>query len=265
VPGSSRYRRLLAGPADFEKGLSVAYRAIITGASSGIGLATAKRIHADGGTVALLATRASLLGEIAAELGSRAFAVPADVSDPAQVSAAISRCFDLLGDVDLVVNAAGVDGPSALLDITDDKWARTIGVNLSGPFYIIRESARRLKDGSCIINIGSELSFIGAGLYVDYCASKAGLIGLTQAMAAELAERGIRVNAICPGPVDTPMMEAEIQWFPNPEEVRKLAIDRVPLKRWATPEEIADAVIYMAGAKFATGAAWSIDGGTTAI
>lgn len=240
------------------------YRAIITGASSGIGLATARRIHADGGTVALLATRAAMLDGIASELGDRAFAVPTDVSDPSQVSASIERSFELLGDVDLVVNSAGVDGPSALLDITDEKWARSIGVNLSGPFYVSRESARRLKGGSCIINIGSELSFMGMGLYVDYCASKAGLIGLTQALAAELAERQIRVNAICPGPVDTPMMEAEIAWFPNPDEVRQMAVDRVPLKRWATPDEIADAVVYMAGAKFATGAAWSLDGGTTA-
>ena len=241
-----------------------AYRAIVTGASSGIGLATARRIHADGGPVALLATRAAVLDGIAADLGERVFAIPVDVSDPVQVSAAILRCFELLGEVDLVVNSAGVDGPSALLDITDDKWARSIGVNLSGPFYVSRESARRLKEGSCIINIGSELSFMGMGLYVDYCASKAGLIGLTQALAAELAQRQIRVNAICPGPVDTPMMEAEIAWFPNPDEVRKMAVDRVPLKRWATPDEIADAVVYMAGAKFATGASWSLDGGTTA-
>ena len=242
-----------------------AYRAIVTGASSGIGLATARRIHADGGTVALLATRAAVLDGIAAELDERAFAVPVDVSDPVQVKVAIARCFELLGDVDLVVNAAGVDGPSALLDITDEKWMRSIGVNLSGPFYVGRESARLLKEGSCIINIGSELSFMGMGLFVDYGASKAGLIGLTQAMAAELAERKIRVNAICPGPVDTPMMESEIAWFPNPDEVRKMAVDRVPLKRWAQPEEIADAVVYMASVKFATGAAWSIDGGTTAI
>ena len=242
-----------------------AYRAIVTGASSGIGLATARRIHADGGTVALLATRAAVLDGIAAERGERAFAVPVAVSDPVQVKVAIARCFELLGDVDLVVNAAGVDGPSALLDITDEKWMRSIGVNLSGPFYVGRESARLLKEGSCIINIGSELSFMGMGLFVDYCASKAGLIGLTQAMAAELAERKIRVNAICPGPVDTPMMESEIAWFPNPDEVRKMAVDRVPLKRWAQPEEIADAVVYMASVKFATGAAWSIDGGTTAI
>lgn len=242
-----------------------AYRAIVTGASSGIGLATARRIHADGGTVALLATRGKLLEEIAADLGDRAHAVPTDVSDPEQVRASVDRCFALLGDVDLVVNAAGVDGPAHLADLGPDKWARTIGVNLSGPFYVSQAAALRMRSGGSIVNIGSELSFMGMGLYVDYCASKAGLIGLTKAMAAELADRGIRVNAICPGPVDTPMMEAEIAWFPDPVAIRQAAIDRVPLKRWASAEEVADAVLYLAGATFSTGAAWSLDGGTTAI
>jgi NAD(P)-dependent dehydrogenase (short-subunit alcohol dehydrogenase family) len=122
-----------------------------------------------------------------------------------------------------------------------------------------------MRSGTSIVNVGSELSFMGMGLYVDYCASKAGLIGLTRAMAAELAERGVRVNAICPGPVDTPMMAAEIAWFPDPEAIRQAAVDRVPLKRWATPEEIAEAILFLAGQTFTTGAAWSLDGGTTAI
>jgi NAD(P)-dependent dehydrogenase (short-subunit alcohol dehydrogenase family) len=242
-----------------------AYRAIVTGASSGIGLATARRIHAEGGSVALVATRESVLNQVAAELGERAFVVPCDVSDPDQVATTVARSFELLGDVDLLVNAAGVDGPSHLVDLGVEKWQRTLGVNLSGPFYMSRECALRMSTGASIVNIGSELSFMGMSLYVDYCASKAGLIGLTQAMAAELSERGIRVNAVCPGPVDTPMMEAEIAWFPDPVAVRAAAIDRVPLKRWATPEEVAETVLFLAGARFSTGAAWSLDGGTTAI
>jgi NAD(P)-dependent dehydrogenase (short-subunit alcohol dehydrogenase family) len=100
---------------------------------------------------------------------------------------------------------------------------------------------------------------------VDYCASKFGVIGVTKAMAAELAPRGIRVNAICPGPIATPMMESELLYFPDPEATRVLATERVPLKRWATPEEIADAILYLGATTFATGSVWSIDGGTTAI
>jgi len=243
----------------------VPYHAIVTGASSGIGRATALRIHADGGTVALWATRADVLAELASELGERAYAVPVDVSDASQVRDGVLRSQELLGEVTLVVNAAGVDGPSALEDLTDEKWSRTIGVNLSGPFYVSRECARIMRPGAVIVNVGSELSLVGMGLYVDYCASKAGLVGLTKALAHELAERGIRVNALCPGPVDTPMMAAEIAWFPNPDEVRVEAVERVPLKRWATPEEIADSILALAGTTFATGAVWSVDGGTTAI
>jgi NAD(P)-dependent dehydrogenase (short-subunit alcohol dehydrogenase family) len=106
---------------------------------------------------------------------------------------------------------------------------------------------------------------MGMGMYVDYCASKFGVIGVTKAMAAELAPRRIRVNCICPGPIATPMMESELLYFPDPEATRVEATERVPLKRWASPEEIADAILYLGSTSFATGAVWSIDGGTTAI
>jgi NAD(P)-dependent dehydrogenase (short-subunit alcohol dehydrogenase family) len=206
-----------------------------------------------------------VLDGIAAELGDRAWALPTDVSDVDRVAASVDAAFDALGDVDLVVNAAGVFyGPAALETMDVSSWDRTIGVNLSGVFYVSRAAAVRMAGGS-IVNIGSELSLMGMGQYVDYCASKAGLIGLTRAMAAELAPRGIRVNAVCPGPVDTPMMDAELAAFPDPQAAFEGAIDRVPLKRFADPEEIADAILFLAGAKFATGSIFSLDGGTTAI
>lgn len=239
-------------------------RALVTGASSGVGLATAQMILERGGSVALIARRGGILDDLVAHWGDRAVALPADVSDPEAVATAVAGAFEALGDIDLVVNSAGVDGPAALEDLDARKWETTIGINLSGSFYVAREAARRMKSGA-IINLGSELSLIGMGLYVDYCASKAGVIGLTKALAAELAPRGIRVNAVCPGPIDTPMMEAELAWFPDPEAVRVEAINRVPLKRWATPEEVAEAILFMASATFATGSCLSLDGGTTAI
>jgi NAD(P)-dependent dehydrogenase (short-subunit alcohol dehydrogenase family) len=243
-----------------------ALRAIVTGASSGIGLATAKRVHDAGGSVALLSTRAGVLSDIVAGFGERAAAFPTDVSDAKAVDASVQAAVDALGGVDLVVNSAGVFfGPaSSLDDMSVANWDRTIGVNLSGVFYVSRAAALRMERGS-IVNVGSELSLVGMGLYVDYCASKAGLIGLTRAMAAELAPRGIRVNAVCPGPVDTPMMDAELEGFPDPQAAREGAIDRVPLKRFARPEEIADAILFLASAEFATGSIVSVDGGTTAI
>ncbi len=242
-----------------------AFRAIITGGSSGIGLATAKKVHAAGGSVALMATRESALHAIVTDLGERACAFAVDVSDRLRVDAAVAAAFDALGDVDLVVNAAGVCySPAAIDEMDVANWDKTIGVNLSGVFYVSRAAAIRMAAGS-IVNIGSELSLMGMGLYVDYCASKAGLIGLTRAMAAELAARHIRVNAVCPGPVDTPMMDTELATFPDPIAAREGAIGRVPLKRFASPDEVADAVLFLAEASYATGSILSLDGGTTAI
>jgi NAD(P)-dependent dehydrogenase (short-subunit alcohol dehydrogenase family) len=222
-------------------------------------------IHARGGSVALVARRADALAELAAELRDRAFAFPCDVSDPEAVAVAVAGAFDALGGLDLVVNAAGVDGPTTLEEVTPEKWATTISVNLSGTFWVAREAALRMGSGGSIVNLGSELALIGMERYVDYCASKFGVIGVTKAMAAELAPRGIRVNAICPGPIATPMLEAELQYFPNPELMRVAATERVPLKRWASAEEIADAILYLGASTYATGSVWSIDGGTTAI
>jgi NAD(P)-dependent dehydrogenase (short-subunit alcohol dehydrogenase family) len=181
------------------------------------------------------------------------------------VAAAVEGAVKVLGGLDLVVNAAGVDGPATLEEMTPAKWDTSIGINLSGTFWVAREAALRMSSGGSIVNIGSELALMGMGWYVDYCASKFGVIGVTKAMAAELAPRGIRVNCICPGPIATPMMESELLYFPDPERTRVEATERVPLKRWASPEEIADAILYLGATTFATGAVWSVDGGTTAI
>lgn len=240
-------------------------RALVTGASSGVGMATARLIHARGGSVALVARRADVLSGLAAELGPRALPFPCDVADPAAVARTVAAADAALGGLDLVVNAAGVDGPASLEEMTPEKWATSIGINLSGTFWVAREAALRMTEGGSIVNLGSELALMGMGLYTDYCASKFGVIGVTKAMAHELAPRKIRVNAICPGPIATPMMESELLYFPDPDQTRIDATERVPLKRWATPEEIADAILYLGATSFATGSVWSIDGGTTAI
>ena len=243
-------------------------RALVTGASSGLGAATARLFAQRGARVALLARNARALDGLAAEIGEAAIATPADVSDPDQVSRAVASAVQTLGRLDVVVNAAGIDMPVPLADLDPETWRRQIDVNLSGTFYVAREAAlhmRAAETSGCIVNIGSELSFIGMGMYVHYCASKAGVIGLTRALAAELAP-DIRVNVLCPGPIDTPMMDAELEWFPDPVAAREGAIDRVPLKRFASADEVAEAVLFLAaGAPFATGAAISLDGGTTAV
>ena len=119
--------------------------------------------------------------------------------------------------------------------------------------------------GGSIVNVGSELSSIGMAMYAPYCASKFGVIGLTKALAAELAPT-VRVNVVCPGPIDTPMMDAELDWFEDPVAVRAEAIERVPLKRFAAPEEVVEAIRFLAfEAPFATGTTLPLDGGTTMV
>lgn len=199
-------------------------RALISGASSGVGKATAELFAAEGATVGLIARRPDVLAEIARPMGGNAMALVADVADDRAVAAAVAAFADRFGGVDIVVNAAGIDGPSTLKDLTPEIWRRQLDVNLSGTFYLTREAALRMMDGEggVVINIGSELSLVGMGLYAHYCASKFGIIGLTKALAHELAPK-VRINCICPGPIDTPMMDAELNWFPDPVATRKAA------------------------------------------
>jgi NAD(P)-dependent dehydrogenase (short-subunit alcohol dehydrogenase family) len=242
-------------------------RVLITGASSGVGKAAARAFAGEGARVALLARRAELIEELAGELGDAALPLPTDVSDPSAVAAAVATAHDRFGGLDLAVNAAGVGMPTPLEDLAPDGWREVLAINLSGTFYVAREAGLRMLEngGGAIVNVGSELSSIGMGQYSAYCASKFGVIGLTKALAAELAPT-VRVNVVCPGPIDTPMMDAEIDWYPDPEATRREAIERVPLKRFAQPEEVVEAIRFLAfEAPFATGAVLPLDGGTTMV
>jgi len=238
--------------------------ALVTGASSGIGAATARKLAAAGASVGLLARSADALETLAGELGDAAVAAPADVADSAELRRAVDAVEQRLGGIDLLVNAAGVAAPALLGDTDDDTWRTMIDVNLSGTFYACREVGLRMRerDGGAIVNLGSELSFFGMEMCAAYCAAKAGVIGLTKALAVELAP-SVRVNAVCPGPVDTPMLAGELALFPDPDGALASTIERLPLRRLASPEEIADAILFAAVAPFATGAPFVIDGGAT--
>ncbi len=241
-------------------------RAIITGASSGIGEATARRFVDEGSRVMLVARRAEALGRVTAELGEAATSYVADVRDPTQVEAMVEAAVKALGGIDVVVNSAGVSNPTALADLTPDRWREVIDTNLSGAFYVCRSAGLRMRDagGGAIVNVASESSFLGEPMYVAYCASKGGILTLTKALAAELAPT-VRVNAVCPGTVQTPMLDRDFAALPDPEWAREATKRRIPLGRFCSPEEVAEAILYLvAEATFATGMALNLDGGTTA-
>jgi NAD(P)-dependent dehydrogenase (short-subunit alcohol dehydrogenase family) len=244
------------------------WRVVVTGASSGIGRAAAERLAGAGARVALWARREDELATLADELGDVAVAVPCDVADPSAVERAVHESEDGIGLVNGLINAAGIADPRPLAQLDPEAWRRTIGVNLSGSFYACHAIARRLRDegetGS-IVNVGSELSAMGAPSYSAYCASKFGVVGLTKALAAELAP-DVRVNVLCPGPVDTPMLAGEFALAEDPDRARADEHERPPMKRLGEPGEMGDAAVWLlTQAAFATGAVVPIDGGTTAV
>ncbi|MET8852052.1 SDR family oxidoreductase [Amycolatopsis sp. NPDC004625] len=242
--------------------------AVVTGASSGIGAAAARALSAAGARVALLARTPAALAGTATTLPGESLQLPADVADETRVAAAFDRVEAAWGVPDLVVTSAGVSQPAHLAELTPERWRHTLDVNLSGTFHVAREAGLRMRRAGVtgdIVTVGSELAVIGMPAYIAYCASKAGVLGLTRALAAELAP-GVRVNAICPGPVETPMLAAEFEAEGDARAAYDATIARVPLKRLASADEVAVAVLYLvAPTTYATGTALHLDGGTTGV
>jgi NAD(P)-dependent dehydrogenase (short-subunit alcohol dehydrogenase family) len=221
-------------------------RVVVTGGTSGIGAATAQRFRDEGCEVVVLA-RTPGPGVISC-----------DVSDRAQVDAA----FEQIGDLDVLVNNAGVSVRSPAADISQDQWEQVLATNLSGAFWVAQAAARRmlLGAGGVILNTASTNALVGYRYYADYNATKAGLVALTKSLALEWAPT-IRVNAVCPGYVLTPMQEAEY----TPQMLAEVN-SRIPLGRHATPEELAGLFAYLAcdEAAYFTGSVIVMDGGETA-
>ena len=243
------------------KGL-VNKRVVVTGGASGIGAAIVARFLEEGSRVAVIDRDAAAGRTLAQKHPRLAGVIPADVSDAAAVAAAFRELDGRLGGVDVAINNAGISIRHDFVDITPDEWRKVVGVDLDGVFYVAQESARRMLagGGGVIINMGSTSGMNGYPRYADYNAAKAGVIELTRTMALELAPT-IRVIAVCPGYVWTPMQEAEY----TPE--MKAAVDaKIPLRRHATPQEIAALYAFLASdeAPYITGHPVIIDGGEIA-
>ena len=236
---------------------------LVTGASRGIGAQCALTFAREGYDVALNYCRSeekalALVREIEA-LGVRACAVQADVADSTQVKQMFDTVRAELGAIDVLVNNAGIAHVGLLTDMTDDEWRRVIDTDLSGTFYCCREALPDMirAHSGVIVNIASMWGEVGASCEAAYSAAKAGVIGLTKALAKEVGPSGVRVNAVSPGVVMTEMMAGF-----SDEDVAALK-EETPLIQLGMPEDIADAVIFLASekARFITGQVLSVNGG----
>ncbi len=242
--------------------------ALVTGGGSGIGAATARRFARAGAAVVVAdvveAGAAAVADEIVSE-GGRAVAIAADVSEGDQVDAMMALAVDRFGGLDLAFNNAGISGTyGPLADLSIEDWQRTIDINLTGVFRCIRAEVPLMleRGGGSIVNTSSAAGQMGFAMLPAYVAAKHGVIGLTRSAALEYARAGIRVNAVLPGTVHTPMLEA---FAGSVEGVRALAAPS-PTGRPGTPEEVAEAAVWLStdAARFVNGHCLAVDGGVLA-
>lgn len=242
-------------------------RIVITGGSSGIGLETARLFLAEGAKVALLDLDGGQAA--AASLGAGASGLACDVTDEASVQKAVEAAGAALGGVDGLVNSAGVSLWRPLAETTYEDWRRIHSIDLDGPFLVTRATLPLLRaaGGGTIVNLAS-----GAGMRPlpnlgAYCSAKAGLVMLSRALALEFAGENIRVNAVAPGPIHTPMLERTLSRAPDREAKTREFLARIGMRRLGTPEEVASAILFLSCAEssFTTGAVIEVDGGRVQI
>jgi NAD(P)-dependent dehydrogenase (short-subunit alcohol dehydrogenase family) len=238
--------------------------AVVTGAASGMGEAVTRRLARDGAKVAawdLNGEGARRVAESVRSDGGSAEGYQVDVASLERVREAVERVAKDLGQPSILVNCAGATHRAGLLETRIEDWRRVMSVNLDGPFHTMVEVGRRMAagGGGAIVNISSTAGLVGFPNRPAYIASKTGLVGLTRAAALDLVDKGIRVNAIAPGPIDTPMLR---QYFTAPGAKEEMEA-HTPMHRIGSPDEIADLVAYLVGeeSSFITGQVIACDGG----
>lgn len=237
--------------------------ALVTGASGGIGGAIAEALHQAGATVALSGTREAPLRELADKLGERAHVVPANLSDAEAVNALPKTAAEAMGSVDILVNNAGITRDNLFMRMSDEEWAQVLEVNLTSVFRLSRAVLRGMMKARWgrIVNITSVVGTTGNPGQGNYAAAKAGLVGMSKSLAYEVASRGITVNCVAPGFIETAMTDKL-----NDEQKGKI-LTQIPAGAMGTPNDIAAAVAYLSSreAGYVTGATLHVNGGMAMV
>lgn len=234
-------------------------RALVTGASGAIGGAIARALAAQGALVGLSGTRASALEELAAEIGLTARALPANLGEPGAVEALAKSALAELGGVDVLVNNAGITRDQLVMRMSDEDWDAVIDIDLSAPFRLVRALLRGMvkQRWGRIIGISSVVAAAGSPGQANYVAAKAGMIGMSKALAHEVASRGITVNCVAPGFIESEMTAR------LPEARKQAILGGVPLGRFGKPEDVAGCVVFLASdeGSYVTGQTLHVNGG----